>query len=209
MKKTLFTGAALVALTMVATQTSAQTYDNNDRTFTGPYIGVYGGYGWNDVDTSIGDTDVDGGDYGIYAGFKADTVLDKTVNQFGLGLTGAVEVYYGGSSADDNIGVATVDKDYEYGIRFLPGLAVLNDISPVGYNPYGILGYKRANFEVDGLGDETFNGFELGLGTELVAYDDLSVRVEYAHTWYGDKDIGGVNVDNSEDTLRLGVAYTY
>jgi len=206
MKKILMTAAAVATLATVST---AQADDNMmDRTLTGPYIGVYGGYGWNDAEVGAADADVDGADYGVYAGFKADTILNNTVNKLGLGLTGAVEVYYGGSSADDDIAGVNVEKDYEYGVRFLPGMAILDRVNPTSYNPYGILGYKRANFEVAG-DDETLNGFELGLGTELVAYDDIAVRVEYAHTWYGDKDIGGVNVDNDEDTVRVGVAYTY
>src|SRR5690606_4632712 len=141
--------------------------------------------------------------------FKADTLLDNTVNHLGLGLTGAVEIYYGLSSADESFGTTSIEKDHEYGISFRPGLAFIDRINPVSYNSYGILGYKRANFEVDGLGDETFDGFELGIGTELVAYDNIGVRVEYAHTWYGDENIGGVNVDNDEDTVRLGLGYNF
>lgn len=98
MKKLFLTTAAVAA---IATPAFADNmYGDNqtgiDRTFTGPYIGVYGGYGWNNLETAGGaDASVDGGDYGIYAGFKADTLLDNTVNRLGLGLTGAVEVYYG------------------------------------------------------------------------------------------------------------------
>lgn len=91
----------------------------------------------------------------------------------------------------------------------MPGLSVIDKLSPVDFNPYGILGYKRANFEVDGLGDETFDGFELGLGTELVAYDNVGVRLEYAHTWYGEEEVGGTDIDNDEDTVRVGVSYNF
>lgn len=210
MKKILMTGAAI--LTMGATHAAhADSYNSNnhDSMMSGPYIGAYGGYGWNDVDTSTGDVSVDGTDYGVYAGIKADKLLDSTVNRLGTSLTGALEVYYGGSSAEENLGTATLDKNYEYGVRFLPGLAIIDDVNPIGYNPYGILGYKRANFEIDGVGDETFDGFELGIGTELVAYNNVGVRMEYAHTWYGDEDIGGINVDNDEDTVRVGAAYHF
>jgi outer membrane immunogenic protein len=202
MKKFLMTGVALVAFGALNTATANEVVVN-------PYVGAYGGYGWNDVETSSGDVDIDGMDYGVYAGFKADKLLDETVNRLGTSLTGAIEVYYGGSSADDNLGALTVDKEYEYGVRFMPGLAIIDDINPVGYNPYAILGYKRANFEIDGVGDESFDGFELGIGTELVAYENVGIRLEYAHTWYGDEDIGGINVDNDEDTVRVGVGYHF
>jgi outer membrane immunogenic protein len=187
----------------------AMAKDYVDRTFTGPYMGVYGGYGWQDGDIDgAGDVELDGGDYGVYAGFKADTLLDNTVNQLGLGLTGAVEIYYGWSDSDQTIGALSLEKNHEYGISFRPGLSIIDDLSPVDVNPYGILGYKRAEFEATipgASGDETYDGFELGIGTEVVAYDNVGVRIEYAHTWYGEED--GIDID--EDTVRLGLGYNF
>lgn len=204
MKKVILGTALLLGATAFSTASMAQ-----DGLFGGPYVGVYGGYGWTEADVTGGGTvEPDGADYGIYAGFKADKLLDSTVNQTGLGLTGAVEVSYGWSSADDNVGGVSIEKDSEFGISFRPGLSFLNNDSVVNFNPYGILGYRRANYEasIGGLSaDEDFDGFELGIGTELVAYGDYGVRVEYSHTFYGEE--GGFDPD--EDNVRLGVSYHF
>ena len=101
-----------------------------------------------------------------------------------------------------------IEKDHEWGVSFRPGLSFVDDAMPFGIKPYGIIGYKRANFEATTAGvsdDEDFDGFELGFGTELMAYNDFGVRLDYSHTWYEDKS----GFDPSVDDLRLGVAYHF
>ena len=199
MNKLLLTSAAVLAMTV----TSAHA-DERYAFFADPYIGAFGGYGWSDA----GEADLDGADYGIYAGMRVDTLLDNTINRLGLGITGALEVHYGWSSQDDTVAGVDLDKKDEFGISFRPGLTIVDRINPLDFNTYGILGYKRAEYEasVGGLAaDEDYDGFELGLGTELVAYDNMGVRLEYAHTWYEEKD----DVDPDEDTVRLGVSYQF
>ena len=201
MNKLLLTGAAFLALT-VTTATQADEYA---ATGFDPYLGVYGGYGWTDTDTVV---DLDGTDYGVFAGMRVDTLLDNTVNRLGLGLTGAVEVTYGWSSQDDNVGGIEFEKENEFGISFRPGLTIIDRINPLDFNTYGILGYKRAEYEVAAgvaTADEDFDGFELGLGTELVAYDNMGVRLEYSHTWYEEQD----GFDPSEDAVRLGLSFQF
>ena len=211
MNKLLLTGAALLALTVSNTANADEYSMNNDR-LTGPYVGVYGGYGWTDADASGAvsafDGDINGADYGIFTGMKVDTLLDQTVNRLGLSLTGAVEIQYGWSSQDDTINGVNFEKENEFGISFRPGLAFVDQINPLDFNTYGIFGYKRAEYEVAVAGvsgDEDYDGFELGLGTELVAYDNMGVRLEYSHTWYEEKD----GFDPSEDSLRLGLSYQF
>ena len=108
MKKLLLTSAAL--LTMTASYSVADEYSMDADRLTGPYIGVYGGYGWTDLegeDSFAGvDADLNGADYGLFIGMKADTLLDATINRLGLSLTGALELQYGWSSQDDTVGLA-------------------------------------------------------------------------------------------------------
>lgn len=212
MKKYLLLAAGLVSLTF-STDASAQDryQSNHDYTqgpLTGLYMGAYVGYGWNDVDTSVSNLDVDGDEYGFFVGYQIDEILDRTVGRLGIGLNGAVEAYYTDSSADDSFGGVAVEKDYDWGISFRPGLTILDNYSPFGMKPYGILGYRSANYDASGAGasgDESYDGFELGIGTELYAYDKLGVRLDYTHVFYEEKD----GIDPDENNLRLGLAYHF
>lgn len=204
MKKLLLGTVAILGVASFQTAAQAQ-----DSTFASPYLGVYGGYGWADADNANGaDPSPSGTDYGIYGGVKIDSLLDQTVNQAGLGLTGALEVHWGGSTADDTVGGVTVEKNREYGISFKPGMSFLNNDAVFDINPYAIIGYRNTEFEakVAGLSaDEIYHGFELGLGTELVAYDNMAVRLDYTHVWYGEEN----GIDPDEDNLRVGVGFNF
>ena len=121
---------------------------------------------------------------------------------------GALEIYYTESNADDSSGGFSLEKDHDWGISFRPGLTFLDTHSLYGLKPYGILGYRRANFEASGGGvstDKDYNGFELGLGSELMAYDRFGVRLDYTHVFYKEKS----GIDPSENNLRLGVSYHF
>lgn len=196
-KYALFSAAALIALTGTAhadyKQQGTYKQEGEISPLSGVYAGAYGGYGWTDVD---GGADLDGADYGVFAGYSLDTLLDSTI---GLGLNGSIEGYYGWSGQDDD----GIEKDNEWGINFRPGLSFIDDYT-FGFKPYGIIGYRSAEFEAGG-GSDWHDGFELGLGTELMAFSDFGVRLDYSHVWYDDE--GGVDPD--EDDLRLGVAYHF
>lgn len=207
--KKLFLASVAVACLASPSMAQAQSNYNENSNSLSPYIGVYGGYGWADVDNNAGvSPSVDGVDYGVYVGIQADSLLDSTVNQTGLGLTGAIEAHYGGSSADDNVGGVNIEKNDEWGINFRPGIKFLNNDAVVDVKPYGIIGYRQTNFEASAGGitaDDYYNGFELGLGTELVTYDNVGVRFDYTHVWYGEKN----GIDPDEDNLRVGLGYKF
>lgn len=212
LKKSLLATAALVSLSNAAfadTPRQPSRYDEGTVSpLSGIYVGGYGGYGWTNADmTAAGvDGDVDGWDYGVFAGYSLDTLLDHTL---GLGINGSLEGFYGWSNADDTAGAVDFEKGNEWGISFRPGLSFVEDYS-LGLKPYAILGYRRAEFETSSAvpgasSSDWHDGFELGVGTELMAYGDVGVRVDYSHVWYDDK--GGI--DPSEDDIRIGVAYHF
>ena len=193
-KYALLTATALIALSAPAhAQYNQQATAHQEGTISplsGVYLGGYGGYGWTDADSA----DLSGGDYGLFAGYSLDTLLDSTL---GLGINGSIETFYGWSDQDDD----GVEKDNEWGINFRPGLSFVDDYM-WGLKPYGIIGYRSAEFDAGGDSD-WHDGFELGLGTEIMAMGDFGVRLDYSHVWYDDN--GGIDPD--EDDLRLGVAY--
>ena len=195
--KKLMLGAAVAVALFGATQAQAQG-DYIERTELSPYVGVYGGYGWSDADGGGGTPD--GADYGVFAGIDGDAILNPTINRLGLGISGAIEAHYGLSSQDDG----DSEKEQEWGVNFRPGLSFLNNDYIVEVAPYGILGYRGAVYEVNG-DDETFHGFELGIGTEVVAFDNASVRLDYTHVFYGEEN----DIDPDEDNIRLGLGYKF
>lgn len=187
---------------------NSTTTTTNDYAASGLYLGAYGGYGWTDVDTGISsDLNVNGADYGLFAGYKLDRWLHDN-----MGMNGAIEAFYGWSNADDSDSTAavTVEKDHEWGVNFRPGLSFLSMGTSI--NPYGIIGYRRANFETSGAGaagsgagDDNYNGMDLGIGTELIAWGNVGLRADYTHTFYKEKH----GIDPDEDDLRVGLAYHF
>lgn len=211
MKKLMMTAITVTSVAVTSSYAFADSYRNygQGEMTPGPYVGVYGGYGWTDGDNDAGiNVDPDGTDYGLYAGVKINSLLDKTVNRMGVDLTGALEVHYGWSGADETVAGVTFDKEREYGISFRPGLGFFGYDDSIAVNPYAIIGYRRTEYKATAGGvtdDEDFDGFELGLGTELVAYDNVGVRLDYSHVWYGSEN----GFDPSEDNVRLGMTYHF
>ena len=172
------------------------------------HIGAYGGYDWSDVETTGPDFEPNGLDVGFLAGFRADAMLEK-MDGLGIGLNGAIEAFYGISEADDDRGAGTVQKEDKWGVSFRPGLSFMDRIvSPLGATPYAILGYRRSEFETSAAGfsdSENYNGFELGIGTQLLAYGDWGIRAEYAHMWYASEN----GVDPASNDVRVALSYHF
>lgn len=204
MKKLYLFSAALAAL--LAAEPAAAQERNAVRTtpLSGFYVGLYGGYGWADLETAGPDVDVEGWDTGLFAGYKLDALMDR-MNGFGIGMNGAVEGFYGVSDADDDVAGVSVQKDNEWGVSFRPGFSMIDEMSsPLGINPYGIIGYRNTKFEGGGA-SERYDGFELGAGSQLIAFGDFGIRAEYAHTWYASED----GIDPDSDDVRIGVSYHF
>jgi hypothetical protein len=211
-KPILMATAAILALAVPFTPANAATdYDrrSDDELSTtsasGVYVGGFGGYSWTDAEIEGGpdDLDVNGGDYGLFIGYQLDTFLDRSL---GIGMGAAIEAHYAWSTADDDVPAGEFEKNNEWGISLRPGISFLN-YEPLGFRPYGIIGYRNAEFDssIAGVSEENLDGLELGIGTELVAWKNYGVRLDYSHVFYGEEG----DIDADEDNLRLGVAYHF
>lgn len=207
--KLLYTTA--MAAVFLSSSAFAEPVDNvHPSKLSGAYIGAYGGYDWSDIDTNAGvGGELDGWDGGVFVGYKLDAIMEK-MDGFGIGLNGAIEGFYGWSDSSDNFGGGvSAEKDQDWGISFRPGLSFLQGVTgDLGINPYGILGYRNTEYSLNGGGfnsSEHFDGFDLGIGTQLIAFGDFGVRAEYTHTWYSSE----AGFDPDSDEVRIGLSYHF
>jgi opacity protein-like surface antigen len=204
MKKAPLLALATAAALFLSLSPARADYQSRpfDKTWSNFYAGGYGGYGWTRAAQNPGPTlDVNGIDYGAFAGYEMGTLMSSDAT----GVTGALELHYGWSNASKTESGIEVKKDHEWGVDFRPGLTFVSNHMPMNLKPYGILGFRRTEFEQTTTGKEQFNGFALGVGTELVALNNFGTRLDYAHVFSESKD----GLDPDENDLRLGLAFRF
>ena len=195
--------------------------------WSGPYVGIQAGYVWGDADLfsfsdgepgyAIDDMEVNGGIGGIYAGYN--WLLDNNV------LLG-VEGEYNWVSADDSVSFGNVEwgwgadvkQDWDASLRLRSGVVVGD------YLPYVTAGVAWAGVEVHGWRsngvvsnhDETLTGWTVGAGVEKKINENLTARIQYRYTDYGDEswdipdgDYNEGKVTYNANMLTVGVSYRF
>jgi outer membrane immunogenic protein len=220
LKKTLLTGAAIVLMSIGAQ--AADIVEPTAYDWTGPYIGLQGGYAWgkNDlsakstgqvitldaavIDGDDGSFDLDGfvGGGHIGSNWQRDALV--------LGLEGDIEY----ADLDDKIGIFDqagnlagrdeVEVDWLGSVRLRGGFAIDRALLyATGGLAAGGAKLKTEDEFGEHLVDETDTkwGWTIGGGLEYAFTDDLSARVEYRYT-----DLGTIkardedqNVDDKAD----------
>lgn len=185
--------------------------------FTGPYIGVQGGYGVTGVDIDFdiagvqGETDDNehGFSFGGYAGYSG--VVDRLFG--GVEIDGSLSTVEWNDSAN---GVrTTLEQDFTIGVSGLVGFLLRPNLLF-----YGRLGYVYTEFNAEATDgtitesdEEGFDGFRVGAGLDFAFIENLSARAEYSYTNYEDMEVtaGGDSVSFSpyEHLVRAGVAYRF
>lgn len=191
--------------------------------FIGPYVGVQVGYSVYDMagrvtDTSIPQTNTAEGlsgsdaEGGLYAGFGMKM---SPVTYAGI------EIEYSWSGAEhsstltDAGGTVTgkIEDENNFGISGRLGWLPSSNTML-----YVRAGWQRVNLEYSGdlvgVGggslDRDHDGLRLGLGAEMAMAGNMLLRMEYAHTWYGDETFTSgtmsANIEPDNDVFRIGIA---
>jgi outer membrane immunogenic protein len=175
--------------------------------WTGPYVGINGGYGWGNSDFSApfnsAAFDTSGGLVGGTLGYNYQ------VNQFVFGLEGDIDASWMKGSAlcggaftcqtkNTWLGTARGRLGYSFG-RFMPyvtGGAAFGDI----------------NTSINGLGSasDTKVGWAAGGGIEAVLSGPWTAKVEYLHVDLGrGAPILGSDAKFDADIVRAGINYRF
>lgn len=225
MKSILWAGMALAMSISLANAADAVSTAPAGFVWTGGYVGLQAGYAWGEApyyneDDESTDYDPKGAFGGIYAGYNHQLPNDIVLGIDGdinfSGIDSRVGYLFGSTQADDH--VATSEIKYTAALRARLGYAVDR------WLPYVAGGLSVAKFafdlDHDGTGDfhfqeeKAFTGWNLGLGLEYAATDNLLVRAEYRYSDFGD---WAHSNDWAEDAhiklrthdVRLGIAYKF
>jgi outer membrane immunogenic protein len=171
--------------------------------WSGPYIGIYGGYNWMSASVNPG-PDIDGIDgltAGGYAGFNFE--LDG-------GWVAGVEAMGGFSDGENTFNDITVEQNWDAALRARFGYAFGSTLA------YGLAGYGMTSAEAteDGGSDsQTHLGWTIGAGLETQLLDNVTGRIEYNYSKYGEQeyDLGANNRDISLDNqaVKVGVGLKF
>jgi outer membrane immunogenic protein len=209
--------ASVAALALSAGLVSANAADIQQRSmptkapayvaplynWTGPYIGISGGYGWGSSDFSGGGSlDPDGGIFGATLGYNW---------QMGALVTG-IEGDISWSGLKDNgactLGACSVENNWLGTVR-----------GRLGYNagrwmPYVTGGLAIGDIDADitgvGSSDKTKAGWTIGAGVEAAIAGPWTAKVEYLYVDLGKGDtIGGQRPDFTTNIVRAGLNYRF
>ena len=174
--------------------------------WTGGYVGLEGGGGWLNGDLSVpGDSaseNFSGGLFGAFAGYNFQH------GDWLVGIEGDVSYNWNDKDLTISGASAEVGTDVSGSLRGRVGYT-LNDRALL----YGTGGWAVTRGFVDVAGapkeKETFNGWTIGGGVDYGFSDNIFGRAEYRYNDFGDKDVGGVNVDLDQHRFTVGVGVKF
>lgn len=215
LKNVLLAGAA--SLSVVSAAQAADIVAPEAYDWTGPYVGLQGGYAWGENDVSStgtesteevlgraavlngrdGHMDLDGFVGGLHAGYNWQS--DALV----LGIEGDIEFADINGDTDvingNGIKVGEVEQEIDWlgSLRLRAGFAADRALfyATGGLAVGGVeLTLKDSDGDEFASNSETNWGWTLGGGIEYAVTDDLSARIEYRYT-----DLGDIDADNGDD----------
>ncbi len=217
MKKTLFAGAAALALLAAGSAVAADLPNRRAApapavayapafTWTGFYLGVNAGYGF-------GEFTRDGRNFDDPSGFVGGGQVgyNYQIGQFVAGIEGDLQY---SDLKGDGVGVfAGSEAEVEYYGTIRGRLGFAFDRALV----YATGGYAfgQANVSIPGLGsdDNTHNGWALGAGIEYAFTNNITAKAEYMYVDLENKNftLGGATAKAGAEfsTVRAGLNYKF
>jgi outer membrane immunogenic protein len=171
--------------------------------WTGPYVGLFGGWASGDASSF----DVDGGLFGATLGYNWQN------GQLVFGLEGDL-TWTGIDGSGTCGGVAcSVENNWLGTVRGRLGLAIDR------FMPYVTAGVAFGEVEANAVGfagaSDTQTGWALGGGVEFAVAPPLTVKLEYLFVNLGDFDCGTAcggtptNIDFEAHMVRVGLNYRF
>ncbi|MCF6370450.1 outer membrane protein [Rhizobium halophilum] len=169
--------------------------------WSGPYIGLHGGYGWgdSDVDGLAGSGNFDGGRFGGFVGYNW-----QMSNGFVAGLEGDINYDWN----EDEIGTTGVDGEtgFSGSVRGRVGYAMDRTLI------YAAGGWTATNVELSGAGvdeSDTAHGWTLGAGIDHAFTDNVFGRLEYRYNDYSNADLGAFDADFDQHVVQVGIGVKF
>ena len=190
--------AALIMIALAPSAASAQVFGQGP--WSGLYVGLHGGYNWNNENTS----NITGGAVGLHLGYNLQ------LSSLLLGIEGD----YGWSQATERNDVAgarlIASTDNLWSVRARLGWVLVSNLliyGTVGYGGFNVAvaGTLPTNFGPVGFrGSADFHGIAYGGGAELLLTRNVVLRAEVL-MYAGD----GNSVSSEAGFARLGVSYKF
>lgn len=167
--------------------------------FVGPYVGAQLGYSVYDITLSGGGSSTEGlsgsgAEGGLFGGFG---IKPSPTTYAGI------EAEYNWSGAEHTTDGFKIEDNDNYGLSGRLGWLPSSNVML-----YGRLGWQRATLDYAGL-EEDHDGVRAGLGAEVAVSSNLLMRADYAHTFYDDVTVGGVNSEPDNDVFRVGIGFQF
>jgi outer membrane immunogenic protein len=171
-------------------------------TWAGPYLGLYGGYGFEGQSSSIrGDVDEDGFIGGVFGGWNFQNG----------GFVYGVEADAGYNNKQGFNGVDATQGRFEGSLRGRLGYAVTDRVLV-----YGTAGAaaQQLKYMSPGFKDENgMVGWTAGAGVDAMLTDNVFGRIEYRYTDFGNSTFatagGPTSIDNRDNRVTFGIGMKF
>lgn len=167
----------------------------------GPYVGVFGGYGWGSYH-EVGDPDLDLSGWLVGVNFGADfTVSDGVV----IGVVGDI------AWSDIDL----VAGGYSYNVDWVGSLRGRLGFDGGAFLPYLTAGLAVAGATADFVGSDsnTHIGWTVGAGVEFAVTEDLSLDLQYRYSDYGaqsyDVGLGAYDASFTTHAVTVGLNWRF